>query len=106
MRKQYNKLVRDHIPAIISTEGRAYEITTLQDDEYRKALLEKLAEEAVEAQNAQPRDLLVELADLQEVIDSLLMLHNITSEELRSVQQERHRTRGGFSKRIKLLWAE
>lgn len=78
----------------------------MQDDEYLKALLEKLLEEAVEAQNAQPKDLVVELADLQEVIDSLLILHNITFEELRSVQQDRRLTRGGFAKRIKLLWTE
>lgn len=41
--------------------------------EYRLALREKLMEEAKEAANANPKDLVKELKDLWEVIDTVLV---------------------------------
>ena len=46
-RKEYNKLVRDRIPAIIAAEGNECRVETIQEDYlYRLALLAKLVDEA------------------------------------------------------------
>ena len=106
MRTEYFKLVRDHIPDIIRSDRHAYDIVTMDEDEYRQALREKLVEEAHEAANANPQKLITELADLYEVIDALEVSYGIKDEEVRSEQERRHAERGGFERRIKLLWIE
>jgi len=72
MRRDYNKLVRDRIPEIIRSGGKQCGIETMPEAEYRQALLQKLVEEAQEARQAAPDELITELADLQEVIAALL----------------------------------
>ena len=57
MRKHYNKLVRDRIPEIIARDGRDYEVATMSEEDYRKALRTKLVEEAEEAAEADPEKL-------------------------------------------------
>lgn len=105
-RKTYNKLVRDRIPGIISAEGRDYATEIMENAEYHQALLSKLVEEAQEAAEAEPDELMKELADLYEVIDALLVAFELDREAVLDVQQKRRDERGGFEKRIKLLWTE
>lgn len=45
---QFNKLVRDYIPEIIEKNGQTAYVTVLGDEEYKKALEEKLKEEVNE----------------------------------------------------------
>lgn len=106
MRKEYYKLVRDRIPEIIRASGRECGIEIMDDEEYRRALLDKLVEEAQEAAEAEPQDLVKELADLYEVIDAVIALHGIDRDEIRAKQQSRRTERGGFQNRIRLLWTE
>lgn len=106
MRKEYYKLVRDRIPEIIEKDGRDYEVATLSEDEYRQALRNKLIEEAEEAAIAEPEKLLVELADLYEIIDAIMAAYGIERESVLSEQRKRRIDRGGFETRIQLLWAE
>lgn len=105
-RKHYGKLVRDHIPDIIAAEGRACQIETLSEEQYRQALLVKLVEEAQEAAQADREALVSELADLYEVIAALMKVEGITAERVSAVQEQRRTERGGFEKRIRLLWTE
>ena len=105
-RQIYNKLVRDRIPEIIAAEGRQYATEILDEGEYRQALLEKLVEEAQEVTIAGPDDLVKELADLYEVVDALIAAFQLDREAIRTTQHKRHNERGGFAKRIKLLWTE
>lgn len=105
-RKVYDKLVRDRIPEIIAAENRACGTAIMTEDEYRQALFNKLVEEAHEAANGEPGQLVVELADLLEVVDALMLLHGISEEDVRRVQSARRAERGSFHKRIKLLWTE
>lgn len=102
----YNKLVRDRIPDIIAADGRAYEVEVLGEEAYRRALRRKLVEEAHEAEKAQDRDLVKELADLLEVMYVLVELHSITWEDVEDMQRARRSSRGGFEERLMLLWAE
>ena len=102
----YNKLVRDRIPEIIAAEGRDYATEIMEDAEYRQALLAKLVEEAQETAQAEPAELVKELADLYEVIDALLLAFDLDKDAILALQQKRRDERGGFEKRIKLLWAD
>lgn len=105
MPKIYNKLVRDRIPEIIEAEGRHCLTETLSDLDYEQALRQKLVEEAHEvAQSAD--DLLQELADLYEVVDALMALHGLTEDQIRARQAQRRAERGGFTRRIRLVWTE
>ena len=61
----YNKLVRDHIPEIISASGKKCTSVVLSDEEYLKMLDAKLDEELAEYHKDQNIE---ELADLLEVI--------------------------------------
>jgi predicted house-cleaning noncanonical NTP pyrophosphatase (MazG superfamily) len=110
MKKQsrtiHNKLVRDRIPEIIAAEGRRCATESMDDAEYRQALLAKLVEEAQEAAEAEPGELVKELADLCEVIDTLLVAFDLDKDAVRTLQQKRRDERGGFERRIKLLWVE
>lgn len=102
----HNKLVRDRIPEIIAAEGRDYATEIMEDAEYRQSLLTKLVEEAREAAEAEPDELVKELADLYEVIDAVLVAFDLDKDAILAVQQKRRDERGGFEKRIKLLWAD
>ncbi len=107
MRKPYNKLVRDNIPAIIRQHGDTCQIEIMTESEFQRALRQKIVEEAQEVmQTTTHSELVSELADLYEVVETLLHTNDITTDILRT-EQERHRaTRGGFMQRIKLLWTE
>ena len=104
MKYTYNKLVRDKIPENInSMEGRKATWRIMDDDEYIKELNKKLLEEAHEfiEENA-----IEELADVMEVIQSIMRVKNISYEELKNVQQMKREKKGGFSNKIYLVEVE
>ena len=110
MRKEYNKLVRDRIPEIIRKSGRECAIEVMSDPEYRDALWQKLVEEAAEAQDAAAQleleGITMELADLCEVMDAIMDAYDIQREAVLEVQSARREERGGFARRLRLLWAD
>jgi predicted house-cleaning noncanonical NTP pyrophosphatase (MazG superfamily) len=101
----YNKLVRDRISEIIAADGREYATEIIEDAEYRQALLTKLVEEAQEAAETEPVELVKELADLYEVIDAILIAFNLNKDDILALQQKRRDERGGFGQGIHLQWA-
>lgn len=105
MRQTYNKLVRDRIPEIIQAAGREYAVEIMKEEEFHQALRAKLVEEAQEAAAATDANLVTELADLCEVMDALMAVYRIDRETVLKEQQRRQIERGGFSRRIKLLWS-
>lgn len=101
--KTYNKLVRDRIPEIIQKEGNIADIIILSEESFKQAIKEKLIEEATEVCNAQNRDdILSELADLQEVMDTIKQLYNINTLEVNTIQAVKALQRGKFEKRLYL----
>lgn len=107
MRKRYNKLVRDNIPAIIRLHGDTCQTEIMTESEFQLALRQKVVEEAQEVmQTTTQSELVQELVDLYEVVDMLLHTNGITPAMLRTEQGQRRATRGGFTQRIKLLWTE
>jgi predicted house-cleaning noncanonical NTP pyrophosphatase (MazG superfamily) len=106
-RRDFNKLVRDRIPESIEANGSTCSVDVLRDDEeFRRALRAKLVEEATEAASASDDDLVTELADLQEVIDALIAASGLTVAAVQTLQRQRRAERGGFARRLRLLWTE
>lgn len=100
--KIYNKLVRDRIPEIIEKDNRVAKTKVLDDVGYRQELLKKIVEESIEVKEAygNKEDLVKEIGDLLEVIDSTLKAFNLSMEEVIKLKEKRRIERGGFEKRI------
>ncbi|MFP8955877.1 hypothetical protein ACLI4Y_04050 [Natrialbaceae archaeon A-CW3] len=96
---EYDKLVRDRIPAIIDENGE-WPITHVADDtEYERRLLDKLEEECTEVRD---KLTLEELADVLEVIRALCTHEGWSLEELEESRRQKAADRGGFDDRIVL----
>jgi len=101
--KIYNKLIRDRIPEIIAKDGNTADIIILSEESFKQAIKEKLIEEATEVLNADNRDeVLSELADLQEVMDTIKQMYNINTLEVNTIQAVKALQRGKFEKRLYL----
>lgn len=99
--KTYNKLVRDLIPDIIEKSGNECRTRILSDDEYLKMLDLKLDEELAEYHKDQNIE---ELADLLELIRAATIARGYTIDELEAVRAEKAKKRGGFEKKIFLIY--
>ena len=100
MSKQYHKLVRDKIPAIIEHSGKTCRTEILSDEDYLALLDEKLSEELAEYRESKS---LEELADLLEVMEAVVSARGYTWEELMAVKAEKKAARGGFEDKLLLL---
>ena len=94
------KLVRDHIPAIMTADGGNPHITVLDEPSYRAALLAKLVEEASEAQVATSDELIGELADLWEVLHATITAHGLTLQAVMDEADRKRQERGSFTNRV------
>ena len=99
MKKTYNKLVRDGIINKIITNGETPKFRTLTDEEYLQELHNKLLEEAKEFIEADDPE---ELADLLEVLYSIVKLKKIDVSQVEVIRQTKKTHRGGFDKKIYL----
>lgn len=99
MIKVYDKLVRDGIVDIISDEGHHVAWRVMTESEFVPALRSKLLEEVMEFTRDPSVD---ELADICQVIDSLVRFYP----ELDKVMANKRDERGGFDNRVRLLWVD
>jgi predicted house-cleaning noncanonical NTP pyrophosphatase (MazG superfamily) len=106
VRKEYNKLVRDRIPDILTSQQVKFGVEPMTQTEYCQALRQKLIEEAQEAAKAGEDTLVTELADLWEVIDATLVAYGIQRNQVLACQMQRRMERGGCSQKLRLLWTE
>ncbi|MGI6594663.1 MAG: phosphoribosyl-ATP pyrophosphohydrolase [Christensenellales bacterium] len=97
---KYNKLIRDKIPQIIEASGKKCKTRILDEVEYKEHLKLKLQEELNEYLES---DNVEELADLYEVLKSILDLENISLEEFNKIVDSKSDKRGGFKKRLLLI---
>ena len=100
---EFNKLVRDRIPAIIEAGGERPVTRILNDEEYLRCLEQKLDEETAEYHEGKN---LEELADILEVVYALAEGLGHSREELLSVCEKKHEARGGFADRVFLISKE
>ncbi|MCV7281685.1 nucleoside triphosphate pyrophosphohydrolase [Mycolicibacterium flavescens] len=98
------KLVRDRIPELIRESGRTPHVVTLSPNAYRRALLDKLREEAMELSAVQTTEpMLEEAADVLEVLAAIAVEHGVTLDTIGEVARTKREKRGGFAMR---LWLE
>ncbi|WP_339226065.1 nucleoside triphosphate pyrophosphohydrolase [Oceanobacillus sp. FSL K6-2867] len=103
----YNKLVRDRIPEIIKDSGKDLKTETLNHDRYILELKKKLSEEMIEYQSASTKkEQLEELADILELIHSLLHVHGASFEELEQIRADKAAERGSFDEKTFLIEVE
>lgn len=91
------KLVRDLIPNIIKEKGDIPETRILSDEEFKKELDKKLLEEVNEYLTDQNIE---EMADVMEVIYTLLDIHGWSFDDVERVRKEKAQNRGGFREKI------
>jgi len=107
MRKfKFHKLVRDKIVEGIIASGNKPQYRTLSEDEFLIELKKKVIEEAVEIPRAGGEDLVKELADLQEVIDSVLNALQVSKDELSAIQKQKNEKAGSFKNKQYIEFVE
>jgi predicted house-cleaning noncanonical NTP pyrophosphatase (MazG superfamily) len=70
------------------------------DAEFMEALKNKLLREAYEVNSATPENLMVQLVDVAEVLETILSLLAVTPESLRQAMEDKEAKRGAFKCRI------
>lgn len=94
---EYNKLVRDGIPEIITADGLEIETRELSEQEVVEELLKKVVEEATELSEAEGVDELTkEMSVVLEVLYSLSERLGISMDEVEQLRQIRAAKRGRF----------
>ncbi|MFB6235659.1 MAG: hypothetical protein ABEH81_06940 [Halopenitus sp.] len=99
MTREYDKLVRDAIPAIIEDDGEQPVVHTVTGAEYERRLDEKLAEEVAEYRDSRDVE---ELADILEVVHAIREQHGVSVEELQELRERKADERGRFDDGIVL----
>lgn len=97
--KIYNKLVRDRIPEIITSDGKTCEIEIVSGIEKQELLEKKLLEEVNEYLDDKN---LEELADVMEVLFGLANELGYSEKDLINKRNEKLEERGGFKEGIVL----
>lgn len=102
-----NKLWRDKAIELLEQMGSKIHWTRLDDAQYDAQLRLKMLEESQEVCDAKSRDELVgELADVLEVMQSLCKVNNISWYDVIDAQDKKRLSRGGFDERMFVTNAE
>lgn len=100
----YNKLIRDRIPEITLADGWLSKTKILNKKEFVVELKKKILEEAKELNEGKDtKNLIEELADIQEIIDTILKEKSVKFAEFRKIQAQKRKKRGGFTKKLFLI---
>ena len=94
---QFNKLIRSKLPERMNLEGVNIIGRHLNEEEFILELKNKLVEEAIEVRDTDSKDdLIKELADIMEVIESIISVHSITEEEVEKERIVKSEVNGHF----------
>lgn len=97
----FQKLVRDKIPEILTSQGITLTLRQLDQSSLLASLKQKLLEEALEVSTADTKkDLLEELADCLEVLLSLAEMQKIPKETLEKRRLSKKNENGGFEQAV------
>jgi predicted house-cleaning noncanonical NTP pyrophosphatase (MazG superfamily) len=94
-----NKLVRNNVPLSITEQGRTPNLKTLNDNEFEIELFNKLLDETKEVLEAKDdqEHLAEEIADVYEVIDTIIKIKNLNSDKKNKKKKQKW---GGFDQKI------
>ena len=102
----YNKLIRDKIPEKIRRNGGDYKIKKLSQRAFEIELLKKVGEESSGLVVSKSKEELVsELADIIAVIEEIKKVKHITSKQILKALKENFARKGGFNRKLFLLWS-
>ncbi len=94
---QFGKIIREGFLDKLLKYGGGYEKVDLSPEDSILELKKKLVEETEEVVSAtSPQDLLEEISDVMEVVDSLLKAINVSPEELQEIRDIKYKLRGGL----------
>lgn len=94
---KFAKLVRDKIADQQIASGAKPTYRQLKSDEHKRALINKLIEEAREVEQSSSEEVVDELADLQQIIDDLRTLYDLTASDVTSAQKRKNEKSGAFA---------
>ena len=77
-------------------QGKHPEVERISGERLRRALKDKLVEEAEEVRQAD--DIVEELADVLEVVDALIEVYGLDHGEIEHARADKKAERGGFSR--------
>ena len=97
---QYDKLVRDKIPAIIKAAGKTPVTDTIPQDRMQEALDRKLREEVQEYLESHSVE---EMADVLEVLHGIAFHLGIDWSLVEAERVRKKEERGGFEQGIRLI---
>ena len=97
------KLVRDRIPEIIRRSGEEPVVVFLDEMAGRRALLDKVFEEAHELARAEGAAILDELCDLYELVGTVAAASGLTLEAVIERAATKRAEWGGFARRAWLV---
>src|SRR5574337_1130531 len=102
MRKfKFEKLVRDKIAEAVLADGGEVETRELNNKEFIIELKKKILEEAKElSKTKNNKELILELSDIQEVMDTLTNTLGVNKKDLKKLQKDKSTKMGNFKKRI------
>lgn len=96
-----NKLIRDRLPDEYERLGQVACYRSLSVDEYKIALIDKIAEEARELRASNSDiDIKSEIADIQQAIHDLVELCNINPADIEICMKQKYAKKGGFKNAI------
>lgn len=96
----YDKLVRDHIPAMIRASGKTPLTDTIPPEKMQEALDRKLQEEVAEFLECHSVE---EMADVLEVLHGIAFHGGIDWSLVEAERIRKNNERGGFEKGIRLI---
>ena len=100
---EFNKLVRDRIPEKIQRNGEEAVTAQLDKTILSQLLKRKLVEESLEVLDAEgDENLIVEIADILEVLDGILSQHQIDIQAVLQQKEKKREKAGGFEKGVYL----
>ncbi len=107
MAKKRSGLVRDKFPELFTEDNDLFNTIQLDDEEYRKALAEKIVEESKHlidtvAKDESATSILVILAEIEDLSHSLLGEYHLSEADLGWTVRYVNATQGEFRKRLVL----
>jgi predicted house-cleaning noncanonical NTP pyrophosphatase (MazG superfamily) len=94
----YKKLVRDKIVEDQIATGAVPRYRILKGDEHKTALVHKIMEEARELLDANPAEVVAEMADVQQALDDLKECYGLTDAEVAAAARVKNDKKGAFKK--------
>jgi predicted house-cleaning noncanonical NTP pyrophosphatase (MazG superfamily) len=91
-------LVRDAVPKMVKDQGQEMKFRQVAEQEYPRVLKRKLVETAQRLEESDFGVEQEEIADVLELLETLINIRKYDKESLRSIKEGKWRKRGGFQK--------